>query len=324
MSELGRLLAEARTINEISLADAESATRVRQKYLEALEQGNYAALPPSAIARGFLRNYARYLGLNSAEILHLYDQESGDRSPVPSLASLRNTRPIDYRPLEVSLIDDDRPPSRSGWRWLVVMLLIAVIAAGFWWLYQNNETVRSSLASPRTGFLAALGPQPTSTHTPTAVPARALMTITPPVPDVGLVPSPTSDLLTLPIPTTQPTPTPTRTPAPTAVPPLPAGISLTLKITQRSWTKVTVDGNVVMQELLEAGQERSWSAKQSVTILTGYAAGVNVSINGQNIGPMGSAGQVTERTWSLNKEGNIAEGTPAPAAAATPAPTRAP
>ena len=57
----------------------EEATCVRQKYLEALEQGNFAALPPGAIARGFLRNYASFLGLDPIANLRLYGQESGNK-----------------------------------------------------------------------------------------------------------------------------------------------------------------------------------------------------------------------------------------------------
>ena len=64
MSELGRLLYEARTAKQLSLADIEAVTRIRQRYLEALENGDYASLPRGTVARGFVRTYAAYLGLD--------------------------------------------------------------------------------------------------------------------------------------------------------------------------------------------------------------------------------------------------------------------
>jgi cytoskeletal protein RodZ len=71
MSELGQLLSEARAAKLVSLAEVEAKTRIRQKYVEALENGSYEDLPRGAVARGFLRSYADYLGLDSDEILRL-------------------------------------------------------------------------------------------------------------------------------------------------------------------------------------------------------------------------------------------------------------
>ena len=53
-------------------------TRIRQKWLEALENGEYSKLPRGAVARGFLRTYAAYLGLDAQAALNLYTDESGD------------------------------------------------------------------------------------------------------------------------------------------------------------------------------------------------------------------------------------------------------
>src|SRR5579859_464602 len=70
---LGHELREAREARELTLEQAEEQTRIRIKFLDALEQGNYAALPTEVQARGFLRNYARFLGLDTDIILDKYD-----------------------------------------------------------------------------------------------------------------------------------------------------------------------------------------------------------------------------------------------------------
>jgi cytoskeleton protein RodZ len=334
MSELGRLLGEARTTKKLSLADVEATIRVRQKYLEALECGDFAALPPGAITRGLLRNYAHFLGLDSSEVMQLYVQESGDRNQAVPLADPEQVRAADYRPLEVTLINDQ--PARNWGSWLVALLIVIVVSLAAWW-YLSHQSGTSFIPVRDGGplaFLSAFGPQRTPTVAATVPATRGLITVTPPVappttfapivpgqptPTEGSgSPTPTSDLLTLPITTTQPTPTTTPTPRPTATPEATAGISLTLQTTQRTWLKVTTDGNVVMQELVESGQTRGWPANQQVSVLTGNAAGVQLRINGQDLGVMGGVGQVLERIWAVD-QGKIVETTPK--STASPVPT---
>jgi transcriptional regulator with XRE-family HTH domain len=170
MSELGRLLAETRTANDLSLADVEAVIRVRQKYLEALESGDYATLPRGATSRGFLRNYARFLGIDVEQAMVLYATESGDRGPDMAIAS-GVTRTSDYRPLEVSLIDD-RPRS-PWWRWPLVVAVLALLVAAGWGFFGD----RLNLPMPEFDFqLPALlaAREPTATPTVTATPPRVI------------------------------------------------------------------------------------------------------------------------------------------------------
>src|SRR5439155_18581165 len=75
-TELGELLRDAREARGISLAEAERDTKIRAKYISALEGDNPAGLPGPVYARGFLRNYAAYLGVDPDKALALYEQES--------------------------------------------------------------------------------------------------------------------------------------------------------------------------------------------------------------------------------------------------------
>jgi hypothetical protein len=120
----------------------------------------------------------------------------------------------------------------------------------------------------------------------------------------------------LPIPTTEPTVTPT--PRPTATPEIVSRIALTMQITQLTWVEVTVDGiKVVFGELMEAGQRRAWEARRSITVRTGNAAGVVLTLNGTELGAMGKINEVVERTW-------VAEGNQITETGATPTPTPKP
>lgn len=70
---LGRLLRETREAKGVGLEDAADATRIRAQFLEMLEAGDIAAIPGGDVqVRGFLRIYARYLGLSSEDVLSLY------------------------------------------------------------------------------------------------------------------------------------------------------------------------------------------------------------------------------------------------------------
>lgn len=72
MSPLGETLRRARLAKGITLEDAERVTRIPHKYLEALEQENFGILPAPVYARGFLRSYAGYLGLDPGELLPFF------------------------------------------------------------------------------------------------------------------------------------------------------------------------------------------------------------------------------------------------------------
>jgi cytoskeletal protein RodZ len=320
MSELGRLLLEARTAKGLSLADVESVTRIRQKWLEALENGEYNRLPQGAVARGFLRTYAAYLGLDTQAVLNMYADESGDRGDAVLVAEPGKPRYVDYRPLEVELIEP--VPTTSWWiPWVIAGVVVIALGLGGWWFLSRN---------PGWNPLAAIAPPPatataTTSPTPWVVTATPQATITAPAPEATnaaeVIPAATSDILPLPTPTVPASPTPT--PRPTATPEAVAmGIVLEANATQRSWVRVTVDGAVVEEGFLNQGDQRVWEANDSVAIRTGNAAAINLLLNGEDLGPMGNVGQVVERSWVVVDTGEVLEGgslTPgAPAPTATP------
>jgi len=69
IGDMGSMLRARREAMGATLAEAEVATRIRQKFLAALEADEWALLPGEVVGRGFLRNYAAYLGLEPTEIL---------------------------------------------------------------------------------------------------------------------------------------------------------------------------------------------------------------------------------------------------------------
>jgi hypothetical protein len=77
MSDLARRLRDGRESLGVSLNQAEYDTKIRRRYIEAIESGDYLRLPDGLSARGFIRNYARYLGMDQAQALADFEAEVG-------------------------------------------------------------------------------------------------------------------------------------------------------------------------------------------------------------------------------------------------------
>ena len=72
MGRIGEALREARESKNLTLRDAENATKIRMKYLEDLENENFANLPGRAYAIGFLKTYAKYLQIEDQALVEEY------------------------------------------------------------------------------------------------------------------------------------------------------------------------------------------------------------------------------------------------------------
>ena len=95
-------LAAARERKGVDLLRAERDTKIRLRYLSALERGDYADLPGAVYTKGFLRNYAIYLGLDPEDVLRQWRRERGELStPEPVIVP---PRPIEEpaRPMRFS------------------------------------------------------------------------------------------------------------------------------------------------------------------------------------------------------------------------------
>ncbi len=94
-TKLGTVLRTAREARFIDLARVERDTKIRTRYLAALERGDYRDLPEPIYTRGFLRNYGLYLGLDPEYLIDLYRLESGTSIERPTMPSAQ--RPIAAR-----------------------------------------------------------------------------------------------------------------------------------------------------------------------------------------------------------------------------------
>lgn len=92
---LGEVLLAAREAKGVDLARVERDTKIRERYLSALERGEYRELPGAVYTRGFLRNYGSYLGLDPDYLIDLYRLETSVN------AAERPVAPTPPRPMSV-------------------------------------------------------------------------------------------------------------------------------------------------------------------------------------------------------------------------------
>lgn len=109
MSELGQQLREARLQKGMSLDDVQEMTKIRKRYLEAIEAGDYKVLPGSFYVRAFIKTYAETVGLNPDELLE------GHKKDVPAEETEATMEPVIQK-------RSSRPVERSN-RWMSVALM---------------------------------------------------------------------------------------------------------------------------------------------------------------------------------------------------------
>lgn len=166
------MLRERREAMGVTLAEVEVATRIRQKYLAALESEEWHLLPGEVVGRGFLRNYADYLGLDPQEIMDRR-RATTDAGMTQALsttsagAPLPPEREVDYRPKEVELKDEGDGIQRGEIRLTPILAILAVAAAvglGIWGLAAMREPIGEMLVGAQASVMEYFEPaEPTAT-----------------------------------------------------------------------------------------------------------------------------------------------------------------
>ena len=326
-TELGNQLRRARENKDVSLEEAEKSTGIRKRYLQAMEEGRFDVLPGQIQLRGFLRNYANYVGLNGDEILVLYERRThsaqspaapASASPVRSAAlqpaqikpqpltpspTAQAARPVPpasapaIQPQSaVSSVPRPVPATPRGMRpdwmsrlpaWLT--LEVALIAVAVLLVICVAILLISIFLMPGARPSFAPSPRPVATRTRSA----------PPLP-----PTATEAALVS-----------------TAVPNITTSVKLTntvgyvqvaLAATEHVWVRVTTDGRTAFEGLFKPGDALNWEAKEMIIVESGNGAGLTASFNGKPVGVLGPRGQVVARAW-----------TPAGETSAPPKPTAA-
>lgn len=168
MLEIGSSLREARRDRGLDLADVEASTLIRRRYLEALENDQFDALPAGSYRRSFLREYAEFLELDGDAYAREYDLRSAAQEPVPPNPpphpGFELARPLGERPLTP----------------VIALAAIALAGLAVWQLGGSGGTGVAQATRPTTQMHPP--PQTRQPATTTTVAAAATTTATHPSP----------------------------------------------------------------------------------------------------------------------------------------------
>ncbi len=167
MLEIGDTLREARQQRGIELADAEAATLIRARYLEALEDEHFELLPVGSYRRTFLREYADYLGVGGATLAAEYDLRFPPPVPEPPPAAYQQ-----------ALLDLGNIPLR---RTLAVVAVLVLVGVGVWQLGKTPNLKAPPAPAPTTPAAAAHRGRVHTASPPARPAARSRPTPTPKV-----------------------------------------------------------------------------------------------------------------------------------------------
>src|SRR5450755_2883694 len=140
VGSFGERLRREREMRGVSLDDIADGTKIGTRLLRALEEEHFELLPGGIFNKGFVRAYAKYLGLNEDEAVADYLEAAGEATPDPRVIAEQNSSRIDRSG------GDTRPSHQAGFPVIPVLILLLVIAAGAggWQIYQERVRDREA------------------------------------------------------------------------------------------------------------------------------------------------------------------------------------
>lgn len=169
MAGFGETLRQARAHKGVTLREAEQATRINRHHLAALEDENFAAMPPLIYQRGIVRNYAVYLELDASNMLTKFEEAHGGASPSSQMSGA-SVPPIDM-------------PSHWAPNFAIIAFAVVLSAIVFAWGYsiwvtppagEQETTLTSVTTTPENEQIALATQLPDRPAPPTVAPTQAV------------------------------------------------------------------------------------------------------------------------------------------------------
>lgn len=305
---IGPYLKQARETQGLSLDQVASLTRIQPKYLLALEEEEFADLPEQVFTRGFVRTYARSLGMDEQDVLRRFSQAS---------SGYYERGQQEHHRVQQKLEEERR--GKLNRNLVIVISAVVVLIVGLLLAGQESPPP-PSVPEPTPSHSEAL-PAPTEGETETAVlndhsgeeevdlekndvsalpttpPDPPPVVANPPEPDTAKPPKPEVTERAKPEVAESPKPQPA---APPVVSSTAGPLRMELEATQMTWVVVKSDENEPQEALLQPGQQTTWEATEQFTLTLGNAGGIRVKLNGKSRGPFGKQGEVVREVVLRN------------------------
>ncbi len=289
----GELLAARRQELNLSIEDVAMRVRLAPRQIVALEANDFATLPGTATVRGFVRSYAKLLGLDPEPLVALLAHEPNppfepvaSRQPLPAsgFRSRRYSPPVMHRAGARRL---------AGFAAVVLVFVgtLAVIAYRNDWLQAPPAETSPGPAEIEVGQgdtapLQSSDTAPSSVPAPVSTPAPAAAGVPP-----QAVPPAAPPAVAPPVAVQSPASQPPSAQPPVALPSVSqqsaaaatAGDALQLRLREDAWIEVLAvnGGRKLFSKLAKAGSTELVAVNEPVVLVVGNAAGVEASLRGQ-------------------------------------------
>jgi cytoskeleton protein RodZ len=266
-SSFGERMKRERELRGIKLEEIAESTKIGKRNLVALEQEQFDQLPGGIFNKGFVRAYAKYLGLDEEQAVNDF-----------MTASANYDQPVALQPPPTSWVKPPVIPSDEAMRRrnLRFVLLAGILLAGGFiaWLYWKSRPHAVEEPDKQSSTQTSMG----STSVPPD-PAEG---------GSGAAGAPTLSDKSIPSSSkpSQDTQTARR-----------GLFTVRVQAKEDTWIGVTADGKQVMNILVPAGQERVIHARDQLVLKTGNAGGIEVAHNGVALPAIGRAGEVKTVTF---------------------------
>lgn len=306
MGAFGDKLKREREMRRITLDEISESTKIPRRYLEALERENFASLPGGVFNKGFVKAYARFLGLDEEQAVSDYVAVAREE-PAPE----------DQFPLEIHEKPDRELNPRKSQLPLIaaVVALVGVLGGYAAWRSKVRQTESSEItvasASQSDGVKTGVStPEKSAATTSTeantteaksrriahvqAPAVKQTLVAATPVKQVERVESPATIVAGS-----------TPDPAGTRPAQVKKNFVVVIKAKEDAWISVVADGRRVSHGTLRANKQRLVRADKQIIITTGNAGGLEMSFNGKPLGAIGSESEA--RTLMFTPAGQVQE-----------------
>ncbi len=312
MGSFGDKLKRERELRGVTLEEISKQTKIGTRALKALEDEHFEQLPGGIFNKGFVRAYAKFLGLDEEQAVADFMAAQGDReAQKPDLMASLAVKAEAQRRSEIAASGGEKGGSTSTWVTLAILVLLTAGAAAGVRYYKMKKEAAVLAARPQ---VTTPAPQPV---TPVTTPADATLNAAPvdsATADPNAAQMGTSPTGVVPGQTTGGTANPTGTvsgsatsattvPGSTPTPNVPGGsatntkpanaakrpIELQIHVSKATWVSVQADGKPEVAETLRDSATKTVVAQEKIVITTGNS--VDVTCNGKPLGILGADNQ---------------------------------
>ena len=306
MGAFGDKLKREREMRRITLDEISESTKIPRRYLESLERENFESLPGGVFNKGFVKAYARFLGLDEEQAVADYVAVAKEESA-----------PEDQFPLEIHEKPDRELNPRKSQLPLIaaVVALVGVLGGYAAWRSKVRPTENSEIT-------VASASQSEGVKTGASTPEKYADTAAAEANITGAKPEQIAKARPLDFKQTPVAATPVKqvarveapativdgsTPDPARTRPAQSkkNFFVVIKAKEDAWISVVADGRRVSHGTLRANKQRFVRADKEIIITTGNAGGLEMSFNGKPLGAIGSESEA--RTLMFTPAGQVQE-----------------